>query len=320
MEANTLDQYPWISAQVLSPLILGACALGLFCIWEYRFAENPLFPRALFKHPRVFTLTMVITAISGANFISLLSLWPTFVYNVFSRKPEIVGVMGLSQIIGTLSGAVIVSAMVSIFKGQIRPLIIASAVLMTGGITALAAVTPDSKVLANIMVLIGSLGVGGIVVPASIITALVSPDELIGTVTAITLTIRVLGGSIGYAVYYNRLQARLVTLLSRPETYMPLFQAGVPAAQLRQFIKAYATQDPRAFAPLIAGNSALYSKEALSKFIDVLYEAARPAWALAFREVWLITMGFGIAAIGCSIFLGDVSQYMTDQTAVQLGH
>lgn len=47
------------------------------------------------------------------------------------------------------------------------------------------------------------LGIGGIVVPASIITTIICPDDLIATVTALTLSIRVIGGSVGYCVYYN---------------------------------------------------------------------------------------------------------------------
>lgn len=40
-------------------------------------------------------------------------------------------------------------------------------------------------------------------VPASIITMIICPDDLIATVAALTLSIRVIGGSIGYCIYYN---------------------------------------------------------------------------------------------------------------------
>lgn len=53
------------------------------------------------------------------------------------------------------------------------------------------------------ILIISGLGIGGIVVPASIISTIICPDELIATVAALTLAIRVLGGAIGYAVYYN---------------------------------------------------------------------------------------------------------------------
>jgi hypothetical protein len=61
----------------------------------------------------------------------------------------------------------------------------------------------DNIWLSYILLIISGLGVGGIVVPASIITAIICPDELIATVTALTISIRVLGGAIGYAIYYN---------------------------------------------------------------------------------------------------------------------
>jgi hypothetical protein len=48
-------------------------------------------------------------------------------------------------------------------------------------------------VMYPILVLAG-LGIGGILVPASIITTIVCPDDLIATVSALTLSIRVIGG------------------------------------------------------------------------------------------------------------------------------
>lgn len=35
------------------------------------------------------------------------------------------------------------------------------------------------------------------------IATIICPDDLIATVAALTLAIRVLGGSVGYCVYYN---------------------------------------------------------------------------------------------------------------------
>jgi hypothetical protein len=55
------------------------------------------------------------------------------------------------------------------------------------------------------------LGIGGIVVPASIMATIICPDDLIGTITALTLDIRVLGGSVGYTAYYNVFVNEFVT-------------------------------------------------------------------------------------------------------------
>lgn len=74
----------------------------------------------------------------------------------------------------------------------------------------MAALNLDNLWLSYIVITIAGLGIGGIVVPASIISTIICPDELIATVAALTLSIRVLGGAIGYAVYYNVFAQRFV--------------------------------------------------------------------------------------------------------------
>lgn len=65
-----------------------------------------------------------------------------------------------------------------------------------------------------VILCIAGLGIGGILVPASIITTIVCPDDLIATVSALTLAIRVVGGTIGYATYYNVFYNKFVPILT----------------------------------------------------------------------------------------------------------
>lgn len=74
---------------------------------------------------------------------------------------------------------------------------------MTAGQGALAVATVSNLKVLWIILIIGGFGIGGIVVPASIITTIICPDDLIATIAALTLSIRVIGGAVGYAVYYN---------------------------------------------------------------------------------------------------------------------
>ena len=62
---------------------------------------------------------------------------------------------------------------------------------MTAGCGALAAARLDNLPAVYAILVIAGLGIGGIVVPASIMTTIVCPDDLIATVTALTLSIRV---------------------------------------------------------------------------------------------------------------------------------
>ncbi len=67
-----------------------------------------MFPRRLGKDPRILTLTLVITFISGANFFSVLLFWPTQAFNVYGHDPIGVGIRGLPIAFSILVGACIV--------------------------------------------------------------------------------------------------------------------------------------------------------------------------------------------------------------------
>ena len=88
-------QYPWSSAHTLAPLLIGGFLLLVaFPIWEIKYAKFPMFPSRMKKEAKTLTLTLVITAISGANFFSVIMFWPTQAFNVYGHDP--VGMSSLS--------------------------------------------------------------------------------------------------------------------------------------------------------------------------------------------------------------------------------
>ena len=80
---------------------------------------------------------------------------------------------------------------------------------MTVGIGALTTVTPETPHLAMGLSFLGGLGVGGIIQPTIIVLTIVSPDEFIGTVAALNLSLRFVGGAIGYAICFYVFQNKL---------------------------------------------------------------------------------------------------------------
>ena len=191
-------QYPWASTHVLVPLILGAVLIIAFIVWEARFAVNPMFPKRLQQNPRVLALTLAITFISGANFFAVLMFWPTQAYNMYGHDPVGVGVRGLPIGFAVMFGGVACLIALTLTGGKIRLLMIISTVLMTLGTGLMALARPDNIGPVIVILIVAGLGIGGILVPASIITTIICPDDLIATVSALTLSIRVLGGAIGY--------------------------------------------------------------------------------------------------------------------------
>jgi hypothetical protein len=155
-----------------------------------------------------------------------------------------------------------------------------------------------------------ALGVGGVIIPNQIIITIICPDDLIATATALALTVRVIGGSIGYAVYYNVFKERF--------THYATSYFGLQAA----LAGVYDVQTITEMALLVSEN--LYQKlldypqVTTQATYDKLYFAGRETFALSFPIVWYSSIAFGGATIIACLFLRDIGKYMDGHIAVQM--
>ncbi|KAI9641866.1 hypothetical protein NHQ30_009733 [Ciborinia camelliae] len=303
-------QYEWTSAHVLVPLLIGAAFLAAFCFWEVYGAKYPMFPSRLKQAPRTLILTLVITFISGANFFSIIMFWPNQAHNVYGHDPIGVGVRGLPVGFSILAGACIVLWLLSVLRGRNKELMIASSVFMTAGCGSIACANRHNLSTLWALLIIAGLGIGGIVVPASIITTIICPDDLIATIAALTLSIRVLGGSIGYCVYYN-------IFVNKFAPAAILHIGGVMARELNITNKTLIGEAIKYTAssvlsllktiPGIAGNETAY---------EMVVIAGQDAYAESYVYVYYASTAFGAVSILAACFLGDISAYMDDHVAV----
>lgn len=307
---------PWASALVLVPLILGVVLLLVMAGWE-TVARYPIFPPGMFKNTRVFVLTLIITAIAGANFFSVLILWPKYILSAFyGHSIAYQGLLIMSQTMGTLFGAGFFSWTITRFQGSIRPQMALSCILMGVGLGSIKAVHANQPWAAGLCVFIGGVGIGGIIVPASVITQLCSPDEFLGTVTALTFVARVLGGGIGYTVFYHVLNVevtRLLNDLTRKDTLAIInivLGVGITnTAEISAFLTKFSLNDEKGLLKYPGVTHAT---------IDKLSVAATSIWADGFGYVWLVTVAFSGVGLICSLFLGNVTKYMTNHRAVRI--
>ncbi|EEA26937.1 hypothetical protein TMatcc_004782 [Talaromyces marneffei ATCC 18224] len=304
-------QYSWKTAHVLVPLILGFFILVAFGFWEVYGARYPMIPSKIIQEPRTLGLTLLITWISGANFISVILFWPTQSFNQFGHDPVGVGLRSLPVGYGILAGACITLCLLSYMKGQIKALMIGSSVLMTAGCGAMAVARTDNLSTLWIILIIGSLGIGGIVVPASIMTTIICPDDLIATVAALTLSIRVVGGAIGYTIYFN-------IFINKFTTNSIYYIGGLMSTELGITNVTYITEAIQLTTasllkelqtiPGIAGNTTAY---------EMVVAAGQVAYAESYKYVYLASIAFGALSIGAALFLDDITKYMDDHVAVQ---
>lgn len=306
---------PWGTAYVLAPLLLGFALMVLLGYWA-TWARYPLYPPKMFKNTRVFLLTLVITAVAGANFFSILILWPKFITSAFRLSPVHTGLLVLGQTTGILFGAGFFSATITKFQGSIRPQMFTACALMMLGFGLLILVDENKPALAAVLVTIGCVGVGGVIIPASVITQLCTPDEYLGTVTALTFVARVLGGAIGFTVYYHILNVDMLHLFSSYATNPIALEVvkiplglGFNVEQSTAFLNSYAINDIKAL---------LATPKVTEAIVDEVAELARPLWARGFHNTWLTSLAFSGLGLICSVFLGDVKRYMTNHRAVHM--
>ncbi|ERS99531.1 hypothetical protein HMPREF1624_04733 [Sporothrix schenckii ATCC 58251] len=328
-------QYAWSSAHVLALLIIGVALLVAFAFWQSRFAPYPMVPRRLVgphhegatgppPRTRTMWLALVITFVSGANFFSVLMLWPSQAYNMYGHDPVGVGLRGLPFALSVLIGCIISLAILTRWRGGNRWLLFGASVVMTAGCGSLAAATLDNLAAVYVILVLAGLGVGGIVVPASLVAMVICPEDLIATATAITLAVRVVGGAVGYCVYYNvflhelvpRLESELIgTVLQGVQSAAaasPTGSTGVTnvTALISQVIMLTATSQTEVIAGLegIGGpDSALYHS---------IITAGQQAYAGAYPFVYYISIGFGVISMIASLFMDDIGMYMDDHISV----
>lgn len=136
----------------------------------------------------------------------------------------------------------------------------------------------------------------------------ISPDELIATATALVITVRFVGGAVGYSIYYAIFVPKLTKLI--PETIAAYaIQAGLPAADATTFVGTLLTTPAEAVT--LPGVTAT--------ILAAATEGSRWAYARALSFVWFTSIPFGIISVVIAICMPDIRVYMTERVAANIG-
>lgn len=209
---------------------------------------------------------------------------------------------------GIIGGAVICLVLIPVTKGRIRALMIFFTALMTGATGAMAIATPYNLSAVYAVITFASIGVGGVIIPCTIIAQIACPDDQIGTITAITLSIRYIGGAIGYGVYTNIFFHKVTENLTKMayETLAGQFiiNAGTPSglATLTEVVQLIGHADFNAVKHIFAT-----SKDVLQpNLYPLVVQKSQEAFALAYHWPYFISIAFGGICFILSFFVGDI--------------
>jgi hypothetical protein len=156
---------------------------------------------------------------------------------------------------------------------------------------------------------IAGFGVGGVLVPAATIAITVCPVDLVATCVALSLSIRIIGGSIGYAIYYNIFINKVAVAL--PATVgLYAVKAGLPMSSASAFVTVFLTAPEKLATTNIPGLT--------SAVVQAAIIGARWAYADSLKYVWYTSIAFGGLSIVACLFLGNIIKYMTNRITVNV--
>lgn len=158
------------------------------------------------------------------------------------------------------------------------------------------------------LVTIASLGVGLVIIPCSIICQICCPSELIGTITAITLSIRYIGGAVGFAAYYNvfyhKFEPLATTIVGNgiANAYI-----SIDPPVITEMVTLAAQAQLANLQKLIATSDEIFQKDIA---YDFTLKLTREAFQYAYRWPYWISIGFGGVCLICSLGLKDIRNFM----------
>lgn len=193
--------YPWASAHVLAPLIIGIVVFISTFFWDfYGPVKRPIFPYRLFKKFREFTSLLVVIFVTGLVFISINTLIPEEIAYVFTSDSIKAGIYNIpAGACGALGGTVLGGLL---FKIKHVHWQIMTAVAIQSIFTALMAlITPDRIAMGVVFQAFTNIPFGWILIACYVTCGLHIPQRDIGLAYGLIGGVRFLGGAIGTAIF-----------------------------------------------------------------------------------------------------------------------
>lgn len=193
------NTFPWVSAPIITLVVLSAIALAGF-IWVEARAAEPVLPLKLFRN-NTFLVTNLVSFLVGMAMFGSITFLPMYLQIAKGASPTSSALQLLPMMVG-LIGASTLSGFVMSKTGRYRLLPIAATGVLFTGLLLLALMqldTPDWQI-ALYMFIVG-VGIGPVNSVSVTATQNAVARELVGVATAGTTLFRQIGGSIGVSLF-----------------------------------------------------------------------------------------------------------------------
>ncbi|GHJ83664.1 hypothetical protein NliqN6_0066 [Naganishia liquefaciens] len=294
------NPYPWNSAHVLAPLLLGVGLIIVLAVHQWKFRKDGLFSRHMFSNSRNPAIALITVAIEGAAFFCITNYFPTLVGVAFETDLRRVTTM-LS--IGFFT-VFISSPVIGWLNQKYRDLKILNVVsflffaIFFGCMISVSLGSSTGLWAFPIFYGIGlACGLAGIMAAAQF----GAPPDAIATVSALVISFRSMGGSIGLAVCTAIFSSKLSTELGK-QIAPRVLALGFNPQYLGAFIGALASQNIPAVAQIPG---------VTPQIIGAGVVGLKTAFIQSIKWIWVFGLALSVLAAIISVFIENLSHEYT---------
>ncbi|KAK5047654.1 hypothetical protein LTR84_006319 [Exophiala bonariae] len=291
---SSAGQSSWTSAEVLAPLLIGAFVLGLFGVYEWRFRKDGLVHHQLFSRGRNFAVAQLCIFTEGMVFFSSNSYYAAEVVLVYNKSSFRAGLYYSVAWFALIVAAWVAGTYCSWSRTVRLPTMVAFfSFCLFGGL--MASLNPSK--LNSMIGFAPFVGIGlGTALNALVVVAQLSiPPELISASTALMITTRSLGGTVGLSSYFAIFNGVLHKELA-PQIIQAVAPLGFNLQYLGELIGASLSHSPQLLQQVPGLTPEIQSAASL---------AINQAFSFAFRYVWIAALVASVCGLTASYFLID---------------
>ena len=205
-------EYPWGSGQIIGLAVLAAAATAAFCVVELRVAE-PILPLHVFRN-RNFSLTMVLTFLTGLAMFGALTFLPLYQQTVQGASPTLSGLMLTPMMLGVTVTS-IVAGQVTTRTGRYKIFPILGGAIMGVGMYLLTGLDlSTTKLTSALYYVVLGLGMGFLMQMVSLIAQNSVQQKDMGVASSARMFFQQIGGSLGVAAFGAVFARRLTESLA----------------------------------------------------------------------------------------------------------
>ncbi|KAF2183900.1 MFS general substrate transporter [Zopfia rhizophila CBS 207.26] len=303
--------YPWKSAYVLAPLIIGILLLAFFGVYEWKGRSDGLVAHVLFARGRNFLMAMIAMVMEGWIFYGAFNnIIPQVILNLgFESTGLAIAVRQLSGNIPSLASALIIMWYSTKYRDLKSPLIAAYCCFLISNIC-YAALNEHMQKAQYGFALIMGLGLGGPLAMLSAVIQLSVPHRYLSAATGLGFSARAIGGAFGSAVLNAIINKELASNLNQ-DVSAAAVAAGLDPKAVPALLMGLAIGDPTVIAAVPGINPGI-----LSSALAV----SRHVYAKAYRLGFSSVIPFSVLALIACCFLQSVKEYMTEEVEATVEH